>query len=77
MKKAEIQVGCTYSNGKGRIRKVIAEGAEYVLYKGQYETDNIRYEVLHDGSKMNRSKGEQGNITRSSFAAWAKEKLTD
>lgn len=75
MKKAEIVKGGVYSNGKGRIRKVVAVGAEYVLYDGQAETDNLRYEVVHDESKKNRTAGEQGNITRTSFASWAKEKM--
>lgn len=75
MKKSEIVVGGVYSNGKGRVRKVVAEGPEYVLYEGQAETDNLRYEVINDGTKKNKSAGEQGNITRTSFAAWAKEKL--
>jgi hypothetical protein len=73
MKKSEIQVGKTYSNGKGGIRKVIAEGAEYVLYQGQESTDNLRYEVVHDGTKNNRKAGMQGNMTRATFASWAKE----
>lgn len=77
MRKSEIIVGKTYGNGKGRARKVIAEGVEYVLYDGQGETDNLRYEIIHDGSKKNRTAGEQGNITRTSFATWAKEEIMD
>lgn len=75
MRKSEITLGGVYSNGKGRVRKVVAEGAEYVLYDSQEETDNLRYEIIHDGSKSNRTAGQQGNITRSSFASWAKEKV--
>ncbi|MHA7967716.1 hypothetical protein ACX93W_26740 [Paenibacillus sp. CAU 1782] len=76
MKKSEIEVGGVYGNGKGRIRKVIAEGAEFVLYPGQGESDNLRFEVVNDGSKKNRTKGSQGNITRTAFAAWAKERIS-
>lgn len=75
MRKSEITLGGVYSNGKGRIRKVVAEGAEYVLYDSQEETDNLRYEIINDGSKNNRTAGQQANITRSSFASWAKEKV--
>ncbi|WP_442637776.1 hypothetical protein [Rossellomorea marisflavi] len=75
MRKSEITLGGVYSNGKGRVRKVVAEGAEYVLYDSQEETDNLRYEIIHDGSKNNRTAGQQGNITRSSFASWAKDKV--
>ena len=77
MKKSEVMVGGVYSNGKGRVRKVIAEGPEYVLYDGQTETDNLRYEIINDGSKKNRTAGEQGNITRTAFASWAKEKVEE
>ena len=75
MKKSEIVVNGIYSNGKGRLRKVVAEGSEYVLYGSQTETDNLRYEVLNDGTKKNKTAGEQGNITRASFATWAKERV--
>jgi hypothetical protein len=75
LKKAEIVVGGFYSNGKGRIRKVVAEGPEYVLYEGQASTNNLRYEIINDGTKKNRTVGEQGNITRTAFATWAKERI--
>lgn len=75
MKKSEIVVGGVYSNGKGRIRKIVAEGPEYMLYDGQTEADNLRYEIVNDGTKKNKSAGEQGNITRTSFATWAKERI--
>jgi len=75
MKKNEIVVGGTYSNGKGRIRKVVAEGPEYKLYDSQRTTDYIRYEIIHDGTKKNRRAGQQGNMTRQTFARWAGEKI--
>lgn len=75
MKKNEIQIGASYSNGKGRIRKVIGIGPQYKFYDGQACTENLRYEVINDGSKNNRTAGEQGNMTVASFAAWAKEML--
>ena len=75
MKKNEIQIGASYSNGKGRIRKVIDMGPQYKFYEGQESTENLRYEIIHDGTKKNRAAGEQSNITVASFAAWAKEKI--
>jgi len=76
MKKNEIVVGGIYGNGKGKWRKVVAEGPEYVLYYSQECTDNLRYEIIHDGTKKNRSAGNQSNMTRQSFSSWAKEKLS-
>lgn len=75
MKRNEIIVGALYSNGKGRIRKVIDMGPQYKLYEGQSCTENLLYEVINDGSKKNRTAGERGNMTIAAFAAWAKEKL--
>ena len=75
MKKNEIQIGASYTNGKGRIRKVIGIGPQYKFYDGQVCTENLRYEVVNDGSKNNRTAGGQGNMTVASFAAWAKEML--
>lgn len=73
MKKSEIKLGGIYSNGKsGRYyqeREIIGEGAEFVLYHGQEETDNIRYRVVNG---KNGHAEKEGNMTRSSFATWAK-----
>ncbi len=75
MKKSEIMVGKKYSNGKGRIRQVLDFGPQYKLYEEQECTENLRYEVLNDGTKKNKTAGEQGNMTIMAFAAWAKEML--
>lgn len=75
MKKSEIQVGGTYSNGKGRVRKVIAMGSQYVLYDGQESTENLQYEVVQDSSAKNRTAGERHNMTVAAFASWAKESV--
>lgn len=77
MKKSEIFLGKTYSNGKGRIRKVVKEGPEYALYTSQWTTDNIRYEIINDGTKKNRTAGQQSNMTRQAFAQWAKMLVQD
>lgn len=45
MKKSEIKIGHIYSNGKGRLRKVIDIGPQYKLYDGQRCDENMRYEV--------------------------------
>ena len=73
MKKSEITVGGIYTNGRGRIRKVVAEGAEYALWDFM-DKDFIRYETIHDGTRMNKTKGELHNCSRASFASWAKER---
>lgn len=73
MKKHEIVVGKSYSNGKGRIRKVIAEGPQYVYYGGQGDRDCIRYETIADGRRVGSEVGKRSNMTRASFAEWAKE----
>ena len=75
MKKCEVKIGGIYSNGKGRIRKVVDIGPQYKLYDEQECLENLRYEIVYDGSKNNRTAGEQGNMTVASFAAWAKERI--
>jgi len=77
MKKSEIKVGEVYTNGKGRTRKVVDFGPQYVLYEGQACTENLQYEVVHDGSKKNRTAGERHNMTLSAFASWAKSFVSD
>lgn len=73
MKKSEIKVGCVYSNGRGRARRVVDIGPQYKLYDGQESTENLRYEIVRDGSKTNRTAGQQQNMTLAAFASWAKE----
>lgn len=75
MKKSEIKIGCTYSNGRGRLRKVIALGPQYKLYDGQGCDENLQYEVINDGTKKNRTAGERHNMTLASFASWCKEEV--
>ena len=75
MKKSEIKIGHIYSNRKGRLRKVIDIGPQYRLDDGQGCDENMRYEVINDGSKKNRTAGEQHNMTLASFASWCKEEV--
>lgn len=70
-----IEVGGCYSNGKGRIRKVLDIGPQYKYYDSARDTECLTYMVLNDGSKKNRGAGETGNASMASFCAWAKEKL--
>lgn len=72
MKKSDIVIGEIYSNGKGRERKVIGIGPEFKFYDGQECTENMRYEIVKDGTKANLSKGKQCNMTLASFSSWAK-----
>lgn len=73
MKKSEIKIGCTYTNGRGRARRVVDFGPQYKLYDGQQSTENLRYEIVRDGSKSNRTAGQQDNMTLAAFASWAKD----
>ena len=75
MKKSEIKIGHIYSNGKGRLRKVVDIGPQYKFYNGQGCDEDMRYEVISDGSKKNRTAGEQHNMTLASFASWCKEEV--
>ena len=72
MKKSEIRIGHTYSNGRGRERRVIDIGPQYKSYGEQESVENLRYEVVKDGSVRNRTMGSEHNMTITEFAAWAK-----
>lgn len=65
MKKQEIFEGMFYTNGKGRIRKVLASDNHDAYF------DLIKYEVVADGTKENRSKGYITSITKGAFSRWA------
>lgn len=73
MKPEDIQVGKTYTNGRGGFRKVIAAGSAFKLYDSQANCDTLRYEVTgmrqqHEPTRI----GTARNITRIAFARWAK-----
>jgi hypothetical protein len=68
MSPIDIDVGKKYTDGKGNVREVIAEGERYVLYFGQWDRDCVRYRVIAGRSRV----GQECNASRSSFAAWAR-----
>lgn len=76
MKKSCIKVGAYYSNGKGRIREVLDIG-DFPLYPGQEDHDCVKYGVVNDGTKRNVTAGKIGVMTRTSFAIWAKQLVTN
>lgn len=85
MKKAKIEVGQVYTNGKGTFRKVTGAGPDFLLYTGQEDVDCLEYEAWVTLSKGIRRKPSTGfggatlyhfHITRSSFASWAKRLAT-
>ena len=43
MKKSEIMIGLSYTNGKGRVRKILdrTQDGKYKLYDGQIDTDCV------------------------------------
>lgn len=72
MKKQDIVVGGTYSNGKqGRLyseRKIIEEGS-HLAYICCKDTDFVKYEVVSGyGNGL-------GRMTRLRFASWAKKRI--
>ena len=77
MKKADIVIGACYSNGKGRIRKVLDIGPQYKYYDSAECEENLRYEIIHDGTKGNLCAGEMSNMSAQSFSSWAKERVED
>lgn len=75
MNKSFIEIGGCYSNGNGRIRKVLDIGPQYKYYSNAHYTECLCYMVLNDGTKKNKGAGEMGNISMRSFCSWAKEKV--
>ena len=63
MRKEDIKAGGTYSNGKGRVRRVLDIGPQYKLYPGVASEENLRYEIVLDGSTKNSSVGKQRNMS--------------
>lgn len=76
MKKSAIEVGKSYTDGKGNIRRVIGAGPEFVLYSGQENHDCLRYVVIAK-KRGPHLIGEKHNSTRESFASWAKEEIAE
>lgn len=77
MKTSEIVVGGTYSNGKGRVRKVIAEGC-FRNFDWQRDKDWVKYEFIEYGPNWTCWDAHNGNVrtmTRNAFARWAKARL--
>lgn len=78
MKKSDIMIGLCYTNGKGRVRKVLdrTQDGKYKLYAGQIDTDCVLYEIVNDGSKKNLTAGKTGVTSTASFASWAKSEAS-
>jgi len=74
MKKQQIQLGRRYTDDKGNVREVIAEGPQYRLYDHQAEEDNLRYRVVKRTRGPNPV-GTERNSTRAAFAAWARHEV--
>ena len=73
MKKTEIGKGRFYSDGKLGLREVLDEGPQYKLYDAVSDVDCLRYRVLNAQSSF--ATEQQGNMTRTSFATWAKHEI--
>lgn len=70
MKKADIDKGRFYSDGKLGLREVLDLGSQYKAYEGVHDNDCLRYRCLN--SKTATEVGQESNNTRTSFSAWAK-----
>lgn len=68
MKVSEIEVGKTYTNGKGRFRKVTKLSINH-----HYDD----YRCLHYYIPNGPGKGESWEMTRRRFADWAKAEVTE
>lgn len=77
MKKSKIKIGKVYGNGRGRKRRVVDMGPQYVLYPGQMSAENLQYEIVDDGTKKNLSAGKRCNMSLAAFASWCKEEVNE
>jgi len=80
MKRSDIKVGMTYTNGKGRFRKVLAIGSSQ-RFAGQKDCHCVEFyptRVLRNGREVADTQaqdwdgGPNGHNTLKSFASWAK-----
>ncbi len=71
MKKRDIKVGKAYTNGKGNVRLVIAEGSQYVDSAAQEDDDCLRYRLIIKKGFGPHLVGSENNCTRAKFAYWA------
>jgi hypothetical protein len=74
MKAADIIVGGYYTDGKGGLREVIAEGDAITSYPGAHDGDCVRY-ISHLSSRPSDD-GLCSNMTRRALASWSKKQLT-
>jgi hypothetical protein len=82
MKTSQILVGSRYTNGKGLVCEVIAEGPEHIskqmiaLLGNNAETDRIRYRVVASTKEFRTQPiGHEGTCARRAFSIWAKAKV--
>jgi hypothetical protein len=76
MKRDLIIPGKSYTDGKGGVRRVVDIGPQYKLYERQIATDCLRFKVVAK-KRGPLILGSEYNCTRLSFAAWAKEEVSD
>lgn len=74
MKRDALQVGKSYTDGRGNVRHIIGSGPAFKLYSSQADTDCLRYRQEAKVSGPNLL-GHEYNSTRTSFAAWAKSEV--
>lgn len=65
MKRSEIVIGTTYTNGNGDLRRVIGDADS--RSSRQTDDDEVQYEVLRG-----RGQGGTFSCTRAAFARWAR-----
>jgi hypothetical protein len=74
MRRQQIQLNRSYTDGKGNVRLVIGVGEQYKLYPHQQNCDNLRYRVVKKW-RGPRMVGDECNSTRISFAKWAQSEV--
>ena len=77
MRKQDIKVGRAYKDSRENIREVIADGPQLAasVHASQINTDLVRFKVVSKAKSGGHRLGFQANVTRASFAAWAKEEV--
>lgn len=76
MKRTDIIKGECYSDGKGRIRKILDIGPQYKYYRLQRTDDCLCYILLQDKHSPQRI-GEIGCLSTAGFMSWAKERVPE
>lgn len=76
MKRSDIRLGSTYTNGKGAERRIIGEGAHLRRRACTVDSDCVEYEIIKRGRGPLDSVGKRYACTRTAFTRWATDTVT-